>query len=72
MGLWNAVIKFQSAKGFFFQWKGVAIDIQSINQNSYSTPSRSLLRGTPDPGHAEKNSLEKVGELRTGTVWEVP
>jgi len=44
----------------------------SINQNLYSTPSRSLLRGTPLPGQAEKNSLERVVELRTGTVWEVP
>ena len=34
--------------------------------------SRSLLRGAPDPGQAEKNSLEEVVELRTGTVWEVP
>jgi len=32
---------------------------QSINQNLYSAPSRSLLRGTLDPGQAEKNSLEK-------------
>ena len=25
-----------------------------------------------DPGQAEKNSLEKVVGLKTGTVWEVP
>ena len=37
-----------------------------------SAPSRYLLRGVPDPGQAEKNSLEKVVELRNGTVWEVP
>ena len=43
----------------------------SINQNLYSAPSRSLLRGAPDPGQAEKNSLENVVELRTGTVWEI-
>src|SRR6218665_2621221 len=30
---------------------------QSINQNLYSTPSRYLLRGAPDPGQAEKNGL---------------
>jgi len=35
---------------------------QSINQNLYSAPSRSLLRGARDPGQAEKNSLEKVVE----------
>ena len=29
----------------------------SINQNVYSAPSRYLLRGAPDPGQAEKNSL---------------
>src|SRR6218665_1219324 len=45
---------------------------QSINQNLYSAPSRYLLRGAPDPGQAEKNSLGKVVELRTGTVCEVP
>jgi len=45
---------------------------QSISQNLYSTPSRYLLRGAPDPGQAEKNSLQKVVELRTGAVWEVP
>ena len=45
---------------------------QSINQNLYSAPSSYLLGGTPDPGQAEKNSLEKVMELRTGAVWEVP
>src|SRR6218665_1196008 len=36
-----------------------------------SAPLGSLPRGTPDAGQAEKNSLEKVVELRTGTVWEV-
>jgi len=41
---------------------------KSINENVYSASSRSLFRGTPDPGPAEKNSLEKVVELRTGTV----
>ena len=64
---------------------GIAIDVcvcarvcvclsihQSINQNLYSTPSRSLLRGVPDPGQEEKNRLENVVELRTGTVWEMP
>jgi len=30
---------------------------QSINQNLYSAPSRSLLRSATDPGQAEKNSL---------------
>jgi len=45
---------------------------QSINQNLYSAPSRSLLRGAPDPSQVEKNSLEKVVELKTGTIWEVP
>jgi len=45
---------------------------QSINQNLYRAPSRSLLRGTPDPGQEEKNSLQMVVELRTGTIWEVP
>ena len=44
---------------------------QSINQNLYSAFSRSLLRGAPDLGQALKNSLEKVVELRTGTVWEM-
>src|SRR6218665_1244003 len=39
---------------------------QSVNQNLYSAPSRYLLRGAPDSGQAEKNSLEKVLELRTG------
>jgi len=42
-----------------------------INQSIkiYIAPhSRSLLRGAPDPGQAEKNSLEKVVELRIGTV----
>jgi len=33
---------------------------------------KSLVRGAPDPDQAEKNSLQKVVELRTGTVWEVP
>ena len=45
---------------------------QSVIQNLYSTLSRFLFRGAPDLGQAEKNSLEKVVELRTGTVWEVP
>jgi len=44
----------------------------SINKNLYSTPSTRLLGGALDPGQAEKNSLEKVVELRTGTVSEVP
>ena len=44
----------------------------SINKNLYSAPSRSLLRDARDPGQAEKISLEKVVELRTGTVWKVP
>src|SRR6218665_3831812 len=38
---------------------------QSFNQNLYIAPSRSLLRGAPVPGQAEKNSLEKVVELRS-------
>src|SRR6218665_650882 len=33
---------------------------QLINQNLYSAPSRSLLRGAPDPSEAEKNNLENV------------
>src|SRR6218665_378161 len=37
----------------------------SINQ-IYIRPSRFLLGGTPDPHQAEKNSPEKVVELRTG------
>ena len=47
---------------------------QSINQNLYSAPSRCmyLLGGAPKPGQAEKNSLENMVDLRTGTVWEVP
>src|SRR6218665_112876 len=39
----------------------------NINQHLYSAPSRSLLRGAPDPGQAEKNSLEMVVGLRTAT-----
>jgi len=39
---------------------------QSINNNLYSAPSRYLLRGAPDPGQAEKNSLEMLVELRKG------
>ena len=42
---------------------------QSINQNLYNAPSRSLLRGASDPGQEEKNSLQKVVELRTSTIW---
>jgi len=34
---------------------------KSINQNLYSAPSRYLLRGAPDPGQAEKKSLEGGG-----------
>jgi len=44
---------------------------QSISQNIYSSPSRYLLRGAPEPGQAGKNSLEKVVEFRTGAVWVV-
>ena len=33
-----------------------------INRNLYSASSRSLLRGAPEPGQAEKSSLEKVVE----------
>jgi len=51
---------------------GCLMFFQSINENLYSAPSRSLLRGAPDVGQMEKNSLEKVVELRIGTVWEVP
>src|SRR6218665_3259811 len=36
---------------------------QSINPNLYSGPSRSLVRGAPDPGQAKKNSLQKVMEF---------
>src|SRR6218665_2715267 len=45
-----------------------------INQNGYSTleDTYSEALPPPDPGQAEKNSLEKVVELRTGAVWEVP
>jgi len=43
--------------------------LSSINQYLYSAPSRSLFRSAMDLGQAEKNSLEKVVELRTGTVW---
>src|SRR6218665_1224250 len=42
---------------------------QSINQNLYNAPSRFLLRGASDPGQEEKNSLQKVVELRTSTIW---
>ena len=31
-----------------------------------------MLRGAPEPGQAEMDSLEKVVELRTCTGWEVP
>jgi len=34
----------------------------------YSTSPRSLLRGTPNPGQAEKNSLEKVVKLRGAKI----
>ena len=37
---------------------------QSINKNLYSAPKSSLLRGTPDPGQAEINSLQKLLKLR--------
>src|SRR6218665_285612 len=47
------------------------MQLQSINQNLYSAPSRSLLRGAPDPGQAEKNSLEKVEELRIVTAVSI-
>src|SRR6218665_1973407 len=36
---------------------------QSINKNVYSAPSRSLLRSAPEPGQAEKNSLQKLVKL---------
>jgi len=42
-----------------------------MKQNLYSVPLRSLLRGAPEIGQAKKNNLEKVVELRRGTVWEV-
>jgi|SRR6218665_593129 len=57
--------------GWIYRWMDTQIN-QSINQNVYSAPSRSLLRGAPDPGQAEKKSLEKVVELRTGTIREMP
>src|SRR6218665_133368 len=45
------------------------IDLQaSINQNLYSTPSRSLLRAAPDRGQSETNCLKNLVELRTGTI----
>jgi len=53
-------------------YSGLGALNQSISQNLYSAPSRYLLRGTPDLGQVEKNSLEKVVELRTDTIWEVP
>jgi len=47
--------------------------LQSINQNLYSTPSRSLLRGAPDPGQAEKNRcLRSIGrpfQVVGPTTW---
>jgi len=45
---------------------------QSISHNLYSAPSRYLLIGATGPDQAEKNSLEKVVESRTGAVKEVP
>ena len=42
---------------------------QSISQNLYSTPSRYLLRGAPNPGQTEKNSLEKVVEISSKIRW---
>src|SRR6218665_944731 len=45
---------------------------QSINKKLYSAPSRSIPRIAPNPGQAKKNSLEKVVELRTGAVFDVP
>ena len=52
-----------------FIWIKTSIN-QSINRNLYSAPSRSLLNDTPEPGQLEKNSLDKVVELMTGTVLE--
>jgi len=50
-----------------------AVVLSSVSIKIYILPpSKSLLRGAPDPGQAEKNSLEKVVELGTGTIWEVP
>jgi len=53
-------------------WLCWHLNFYLVVKNLYSTPSRSILRGAPNPGQAEKNSLEKVVELRTGTVWEMP
>jgi len=49
-------------------WDESSGDETSVHQILYRVFSRSQLRGAPDPGQAEKNSLEKVVELRTGTV----
>jgi len=48
-------------------WKSIN---QSISQNLYSALSRYLLRGAPDPGQAEKNSLWKVVEFRKQAPFE--
>src|SRR6218665_640757 len=46
-----------------------AVVLSSVSIKIYILPpSKSLLRGAPDGGQAEKNSLEKVVELGTGTV----
>src|SRR6218665_3333820 len=37
--------------------------VYSINENLYSAPSTSLLRGVPDSGQAEKRSLEELVKL---------
>src|SRR6218665_147133 len=52
--------------GYMVSWEYQSIN-QSINQNVYSASSSSLFRSAPAPGQPEKNSLEKVVELRTGT-----
>ena len=43
---------------------------QSINQNLYSAPSRSLLRGAPDPGGGIENRhrLGRAIDLRKSTL----
>src|SRR6218665_225343 len=38
----------------------------------YIAPFKDPYPGAPDPGEAEKNSLQKLVKLRTGTIWEVP
>jgi len=44
--------------GCMHEGKRVQLHVSSYtDQHLYSAPSRYLLRGAPDPGQAEKNSL---------------